>query len=374
MKVSPKLNIDQEFINELVDQSDNPPGGDSTLGYFYKAILTLILENQSFSEFLKKIKAKRVKITNKHLVNLLFRAYQYIKFEHNDIGYKNFKSAEIWLRELNIFFENKKNFNKYKRILGKFSTTTTIYQRYAGPYFIISSMFNGIPVAIADLGCGGNYGLRGIELQEHFSKIDDQTKNQIVIKMLRHPINIESGLAVDKEDPDSADVTDWRLACSFYPKELSQLDNVKVFEKRLRRSKKIQFVRADLVVFDWLPKRSVDVVILSTILYQLKTDEQIELLKKSKLLLRPNGILIVQDFAAKDKDNLKHLDFNQSWFGTEYGYRTFITSAASNWNFLEVLKWNNGRCSAVIEGEDFDKIYFEPYLSSSKAALAHSAS
>jgi len=115
-------------------------------------------------------------------------------------------------------------------------------------------------------------------------------------------------------------------------------------------------------------------------LYQLNQNEQQIVVEKAKLLLKqPEGILLVQDFARKNPKKPQSLDFSNSWFGDGFGYRTFLATCSNDWQFLEALQWNNGRCAVVRSGEDFDAIFTAPtkagiQLRTSTAFLAHSTS
>lgn len=351
-----KVSFDPNLLNELLDLAHNPPGGDPVLGAFYTAVVEMVENNEPIAKILINVKKKRPEITYKHLTNLLFRAYQAVKFKEQDLSYQDLKSIPQWRKELTRVWRTKTG-RYFRLLLNTRSTTTTIYQRYAGPFAIIGYFWDGKEVSVADLGCGGNYGLRGIEIQEQFQPIKDLTPNRIITRLLLKPINIKKGLAIDKENPESKTIKAWRLACSFYPQELNKLRAIEAFEKRIKAGQKVEFLQADLLTSKKLPKRSMNVVILSTTLYQLSLMEQLTMLTQAKKLLKNNGLIIVQDFAVKSLANPDHLDFNESWFGKSFSYRTFITGKATSWKFLEVFQWNNGRCQIVNPGEDFDRVF-----------------
>lgn len=370
--------FDPNLLNELIDLSHNPPGNDPVLGSFYAALVEIAEEGHSISKILLRVKKSRNDITYKHLVNLIFRAFQAIKLKQNDLSYRSFDDISKWRKELANLQGDKNARRDFEKLLRTKNTNTTIYQRYAGVYTIVSHLWNNHKVTMADLGCGGNYGLRGFELKEPFKEIRDLTPKRVVSKLLRKNINLEKGLAIDKEDPNLETTTFWRMACSFYPKELDEMNSILEFEKRIKLSAKIQFIKKNLLKLKLLPKFKVDVIILSTILYQLSLYEQLILLQKAKKLLKPEGMMIIQDFAAKNLANPRHLDFNDSWFSKTYSYRTFISSRKTGWKFWEIFQWNNGRCRIVKDGEDFDKIFKtrpnRNQLSTSSVALAHSTS
>lgn len=352
-----KASFDPNLLSELIDQSHNPPGADQALGIFYTALVEQIENKKVLAKLLMEVKKKRPDITYKHLVNLIFRSFQAVKFKQDDLSYQKFYTLEKWHQQIDTILSNHKNKLYFKKLLLTKSTTTTIYQRYAAAYALISFLFDGAVVTVADLGCGGNYGLRGIELNIPFKKFQDLTKKKLVLKLVSQKINLKKGLAIDKENPDEEAVKNWRLACSFYPQELGQREAIEQFEINIQQSKKVQFLKTDLLKAD-LPRNCVDVLILSTILYQLNLPEQLNILENAKRLLKPSGVIIVQDFAAKSLSNPAHLDFSESWFGQPFSYRTFLAGKKTRWIFWEIFKWNSGRCQIVKEGEDF-KVFFK---------------
>lgn len=366
--------FDQNLLNEIIDQAHNPPGGDKVMGNFYMAVVWMIDGQEELARLLEQVKRGRPEITDKHLVNLLFRSCQYLKLQNHDLSHRNYQDPKLWQEELHKIMSDSNQSSLLEACLLTKSTTTTIYQRYAGPYAIMAHLFDGQAITVADLGCGGNYGLRGIDVGELFQSVEDKTPSQTFSQLLSRPINIEEGWAIDKEDPDANETKIWRLSCSLYPQELGLLPKIEEFEERIKGSRRIQFLQADLLRYDGLRPVVSDVVILSTVLYQLHRAEQMKFLKQAKQFLKPGGIIIVQDFAQKDPTNPTHLDFSESWFGREFTYRTFITQEQRDWKFAELLQWSNGRCEIVRAGLDFKDV-FNPYLeSSAKTALAHSTS
>ena len=345
--------FDPNLLNELIDYAHNPPGSDPVLGNFYTTVVEMVESNRPIAQIITSVQKIRPDITYKHLAYLIFRAYQAIKLKQVDFSYRDFNSVIKWKKELQIICSGKTR-SEFKELLATKTNSATIYQRYIGPYAIIACLWGGREVSIADLGCGGNYGLRGIEVKEQFEKFQDKTPKRIITKLLSKNIQLKKCIAIDKENPDSKDTITWRMACSFYPSELDQMKKIQTFEERIRLSRNVEFIRADLLKHQPLPKKKLDAVILSTILYQQTLPNQLILINKAKRLLNSHGIIIIQDFALKTTPS--HLDFSDSWFGKKYSYGTFITGKLTSWKFWEILRWNNGRCRIVKPGEDFKKL------------------
>lgn len=376
----------QKVVREFKDQSIKPPGNDQVIAACYLATVDLIKHNPSFADFLIKLIRKRLDLTASHFVNLYFRALQYIKLFTNNPASKtiNLKTLRTyldkshlksgWLRDLKKLLSDQKTKDELTELLLTKDTSTTKYQRYVSLYALTNWFFPKQSVTVADFGCGGNYGLKGLELNEKFDKVEDHTSRKLFTALLKERIRLKWGLGVDKEDPDSQSSHNWRLACSFYPKELNKINSVLQFEKRISESKKIDFFKANLITAKIKKVLKFDIVIISTLLYQISSRKNQQLIvNKAKNCLKRNGILIVQDFIVVDKN--RNLDFTQSWFNRPYSYKTLIASSETNWRFLEIFRWENGRCLKVKDGQDL-KLLLNNYLptNTSRAALAHSTS
>lgn len=351
--------FDPSLLSELTEQSVNPPGNDQTLGSFYRILVEMVDNRHGLAHLINEVKKQRPATTHKHYVNLIFRSYQFLKFKQNDFSYANFKNITDWQAEIDKINKDADFLDNWMDLLENKSTTTTIYQRYAGTYAAISCLFNGHPIRVADMGCGGNHFLRGVDLKEPFVKLDDHTPRQIVTNLLSQGINLENGIAIDIENPDDQEVVAWGLACRFYPQELDQLDDVRNFEARIRKSKRVKFMSADLLGINWDSDgvKNLDAAVLNTILYQLQRPEQKFLIDNVKKVLTSKGVILVTDFARKDHEDPYHLLFNESWFNQRFTYRTFISGSLTDWKFLELFQWDNGRCKSVKPGEDFNKVF-----------------
>lgn len=364
-----------EIISELKQQKDSPPGGDICISSCYSSLLKLIENSdQSTIDIIKSTVSKRPHITSQYFVNLFFRAIQYIELYKrvNVIQYPiDLQTDRDWEEEL--LYILKHYANTIKSLLVTKDTVTTVYQRYAGPQLLINALSDGSPAVIADLGCGGNFGLPGMEMQVPFEQINDYSKKKEVTSWLYPTPEVAAGFALDKENLQSVNAKKWQIACSFYPSELGKLANVSVFEEKIAAAEKTKFIQIDLcktpkrVVYKVKPQ-SLDFIIISTVLYQLGSKQYEVFLQNAKHILKPSGTIIVQDFARKSQSNPQKLDFNTEWFTKDsWSYRTFILNQYINWEFKEMLQWSNGRCRYVRKGEDFQLI-------TSRAAAAHSTS
>lgn len=355
------------FISVTTDQTRNPPGGDRSLGAFYGAVLTSIDQKTELAAMVARVQHSRHGITDQHLVNLLFRAVQATEMYASDpdLSYSSYTKPDQWMDRLTKLLADSQKSATLEGLLTTQNTTTTIYQRYAGPFAFMNYYFGDKPITVVDVGCGGNFGLRGLEFGIPFNKIEDHTPDSLVNKYLELPTNLQQGYALDRENPDDPEVRKWRRACSFYPGELGNLAAYDQFEQQISQSQKVQFVKADLLDIKTdlgIPKS--DAAILSTVLYQYsRRDQQFIIDMVRDKLLTPEGVLIVQDFGSPDLDDPTKFAIEHSWFAKDYSYRTLVCSAATNWEFQEVFEWKNGRCKEVRAGHDFAKVFGLKYTS-----------
>jgi hypothetical protein len=349
--------FDPGLLSELLDHAHHPPVGDTVLRAFYGTLVQAVDAGEPVADVLMQVKALRPSITNKHLVNLLFRCFQYLRFQIGEFGYHGLQTVAEWREEI-LRRTLPMVSTELEGMLVSLSTATTIYQRYAGPCAVALALFRQQGLRVGDLGCGGNYGLRGLDVGEPFLPIRDETPGRVVSALLKERLNLNYGVGIDREPPDAEHVRSWRLACSVYPQEIARLADVIEFEQRMQASLHVDAVLADLLMEEPLPAAAgLDVVILSTVLYQLQRQDQIRVLTRARDTLREGGALIVQDFAEKNPDDPRRLDFNESWFGTGFTYRTFIASSSSDWQFLEALQWKTGRCDTVRPGSEFKHVF-----------------
>jgi SAM-dependent methyltransferase len=342
---------------ELAHQAQHPPGGDEVIAAFYQAMVNLGGEKAKWRRELERSFGKR-EMPDKHKVNLLFRAVQYLLiFIAKDNQYPHdYADVKLWEKRIPVLF--KRHRGLMEKILQQWDTGTTIYQRYAGVKAIISALWPGRKIAVLDLGCGGNHGLPGLMVGEIMRSVVDHSQGEEVTKWLNRKIGFNLGMSVDKHDAYDPEVTSWRVACSFYPSELNEMREFMNFEKRIKPLGRKIFFKGDITCLEGvLPEKTLfDAVVLSTVLYQMEQEERVKTLLEARKKLVPGGILIVQDFVKKAGGGRK-LEFNGSWFKDGFAYRTYIAANWTRWRWWETLAWYNGRCKQVREGEDFAKFF-----------------
>lgn len=360
---------------EFARLAEKPMGGDKKMGAFYIAVSELTKTNEQFQDLIKSA-AKR-KTTPDHLANLLLRGVQYIEiFENHRTSYEEaFVEPDAWEELLigeNGVITNHKT--KLEAILRTKETTTTKYPRYAGVKAALNAVFIDQDIKVADFGCGANYGLQGLRGDIPFPPITVDTTAQQTIdgrnldgeikQMIESPVHLEEGLAVDKNDPSGDEERNWRFACSFYPGELSKesLRELFLLEEAMEDIDRtdMNFLQGDILKLQvnhadgTLPVEHFDAIVMSTILYQMSQEQQAHMIETARKSLRDGGVIILQDFATKDDNNMTGLSI-KGLSPEPYAYRTFLMGKADE-EWKEFLQWETGRCKKVRPGKDFDAV------------------
>lgn len=113
---------------------------------------------------------------------------------------------------------------------------------------------------------------------------------------------------------------------------------------------------------------------MSLVLYQLNENERKLALNSAKKFLKPDGLIIIQDYCVLKQGKLDQFDFSVSWHTKNYSFRTFMYGKFTGYKCWEILRWYDSRCKSVIAGKDFRDLFSKNQLNASRAAFAHSTS
>ena len=346
---------EKNLIKSIETQSNHHP--DDAIKEFYKAFLELYANNDKFKKVILKIFEGRKDITDKHFVNISYRALQYVLiYNRHKLAISNYKKND-WKKEIRSILNTKKDYDTYVKILKEENTQTTIYQRYIGPKLAIYYKYQNKPIKILDIGCGLNIGLPGIEINMPFKRIRDNTKSKKLNATRKKELNFKQGFAIDINNP--IEKRKWALACGFYPSELENIGKVEKVCDPLWDMTKVKFYQCNLLELEdfWkankLPK--MDIAIASTILYQLPKNKVDRALSEIRKTLKHPGLLIINDFMSYNGN----FRFDVNWFQKEKSsYKTIILNTTKK-DFekpLEFITWDNGRCKEAFPGKNFDEI------------------
>lgn len=346
-------NLVAPLLREIHIQSRHHP--DLCLREFYKAYLTLCRKNSAFPRLLQKVIRQRPELNEKHLTNLLYRAWQYLLlFKKKDGQFPFFRKGE-WRKSLAELYQTPSYWQSYQRLLAEETTQSTLYQRYAGPKAALVVLFGKKPLRVLDLGCGLNLGLPGLQHDFPFLPIQDHTPGKSFTRLLRARVDFASAWAVDKIRPEEK--KKWALACGLYPGEAAKLPEMERLCDFLWHHSPVKFTLANLLFlarhFRKLKLKALDAVVISTVFYQLRDRERQVAFEQIRQVLKRDGMLLINDFLEIESNQL---NFAVDWFKKgESAYRTVVLrkEEVSFSRPFEFLRWDNGRCRAVWPGRDF---------------------
>ncbi|MFA9288351.1 MAG: hypothetical protein ACEQSA_00530 [Weeksellaceae bacterium] len=356
------------IVEILREQSIAPPGGDLGITKFNLALSEILLNDTNVatrvSTALEARSLSRKSIKARHIANLLLRVFNYVQIWNNQQwdyprlldSVDEEESLNLWItaiRNAMVSMDND-NCDTFFRLLEEKDTQTNIYQRGIAIPSIINQYFHSDAITIIDIGCSTNALLCGLADKTAFLPVQDQTNDQRINKYSPADMNIHAGIGVDLTDPHLIENKMWQMACR-YPREINT-DNLSREWTHLiddNCNEKITFVQANIVTtpLKFVHGTPADVIVFSTMLYQLEPEERNIALSKARSLLSSKGIIIIQDFAEYTNGEWH---YTTDW-GKKGAYRTYIIDPENN--ILEAYQYDSGRCNEVYEGSDYDKVF-----------------
>lgn len=347
----------KQLINDIKTKSETHP--DESRRNLYKVVAERLNDkNDPIKRVLFKSYKKRKDLNSTHFANVVSHAFEHFFLEGEiepHIPYTQFETHD-WNYYLEKILNTKEYLQKVITFLETNRTQTNKYQRYLGPKILISRYFGDKKINILDIGCSLNLGLMGLKTNEPFSEVIDHTEDQYIQKHLTNSIKIGEATGVDLHDPRKN--RQWILACNFYPSESHQIsDFVKKLAEIEQNAKDVNFIEGNAIKINEIWKQNklnkVDVIIMSTVLYQLSSQERKHTLENARKILGKNGIIIINDFVSVKNSKL---NWNKNWFGSGPSFSTILIRKNKPKEPLEFVKWKNARCIEVFEGSNFKEI------------------
>lgn len=279
--------------------------------------------------------------------------------------YDNFTQSE-WVQVFHQHLKSEPILSETYKELSSKVTQTFVLSRYYAAYTILQKHFGTRPIRVADIGCSLGIAL---PIMSEEPKVLGKPDGDVHFNHGYHPLTIEQGYLVDKEMILDQKSIEWIFACMFYPNENEKLKEVADLYSKFHPKKDIEKFsvldgkNGDARNLDtYVRLNTLDAVIINTTLYQLSNEERSELLAAVHKCLKPEGIVIISDFAVKSPaDHSSTFNFNPTWFEKdEHTYRTFIMTRTSD-HFSdpqEVFTFPNARCRHLALGQDYSDVFF----------------
>lgn len=180
------------------------------------------------------------------------------------------------------------------------------------------------------------------------------------------PIGLETGLGFDIDDFSEPGTREWSLA-NLTPNEFAtgvastiELFEVAFMNKNRTVRPKISFAAADVLLspeaqeFNRLeegnetkPSGYADISIIFTTLNQMSDQQQRTALKSIRRYTKPDGFIVIQDFARVHEESPLELEFLDSDWNKHYSYRTIVLDMADRSRYIELFRFSSGRAQVV---------------------------
>lgn len=323
------------------------------------------LANPDFEYYVQVLREAHPAISPKVAFNLLLRSFQDDGLHHDQsypIGYEH---KEKWHDSFasiseDVIREGTLELNLRQHLLSNVS------ERYKTIPLLINLMedrFKEEP-SILDVGCsqmhggkklayqaelGPKYGnFKNIELLDTSSETStiDKRLSKVTNFIMKQHVDYGAMTGIDIRNIDDPAIKRFAKSCSFYPDELRNEDKVTQFEALDNldpRHERVKFHVADISsdidarnFRNQSEAKRYDIIIFSTVLYQVSPAEQIAMKVNAMNMLTDNGIIIVQD--APDGD-----------FSKKYNYVTSVIDARQiEKGEQPLLRWATGRCLRAV--------------------------
>ena len=370
------------FLHELHTQADERATGDSRIAAFAIAASRSVTQNENFRKTIQELLEFRPDISPNYAVNLTLRALQK---QLNREAYRReypeaYTDPELWGQAITEV-TNPTNLAENDEFMWDIMyrhVQSNIAERYKSFVLLMHLMGNrfGENPSILDIGCSQNQGLKRIAFSHMLpftpfqSIIQDgheapSLEMQILNRLVGTPLQLGPSVGIDIMHPRDVSNKEWARSCSFYPSELL-IDQRREEYDLLDTAEppQVGFYAADFSEFDHddfnanSQTTKFDLVTFSTVLYQVSDEGQRQkMLDNARRLLKPHGLIVVQDFATVDPNDKTKMVFHPNWFEHTYLYGTMVIDPLDPTGQVhDVFRWENGRCKRMAAGSDLGRI------------------
>jgi hypothetical protein len=385
------------------DMATDPVIDDPILQEIYGGIDTILSEREDFRTLIRARLISHPDATTTETGYLISRCIQFELLKENS-AYPHEGVPDDWAEKINELLDDPVSHESIFESLMTRSLQTNVPDRYKSVHLIFKWLeANGrlgrAPLWM-DIGCSQNFGMKRawtmgkIDTEGRFDSYSDtevyipDEQHQDLVRhprlteavgfLLNQEVRFHIGTGLDKQDMYDPEVRLWAKSC-LRPTEISspQKGSFDYFDNI--NPKQVTFTQLDVLSEDATQFMEVssddignyDVVSAVTMAYQLSEPERLKLFEVINRYARPNGVVIIQDFAQLDPQDTARLKFEDDWFAMPYNYRTFIfDKLRPEAGFKEIMHWSSGRCenlvplNAEIESEFPEQAGFLQYLGS----------
>ena len=376
------------LVRELFAYGEAPPDNDPVLAAFGFAAAQEVADGV-LGRILTETLDLRPDLSARDASNLLLRTWQKQFLRDRSLHYPNpnFEDAGYWQDMMNRMLRDGMIWGDIEIDLRFRTVQSNIPARYITHKLIMLSESERLDSQpqLLDIGTSDmqgpiklaiNHPFAGIELTKQrrsrgrFGWAVDSLSSQVINHMVAQNIDLGTSVATDvrsfrnTSNPDKATSTEaeWIRACTFRGMEFRNRQRTREFwELHKTNSPKLHFYqgafsREGMGTFAAeSPVQQFDIVSLSTVMYQMSTEEQEEARVLAREYVKPDGLIIYQDFIHIDPDDRTNFKFYPRW--NAYTYRTLIEDPLDKSGELqEVFRSRDGRCRQIALGPDIGKL------------------
>jgi hypothetical protein len=338
-------------LSQVKLQGGEPGNGghpDPVIRHFYKATANILEgeDNNLYVGLINDVHKKRPDMDETHLVNIWFRAIQFVLRERAEKEYLNYSDSD-WERYLKT--GGAKDVEKVKELMLTNNTATHVLERYfslATLMRLLGAKNQMTELKIVDVGCSLGLGLKACFANRFLcqSPLVDNTPGNQVVNALDLAIPKSSAIGVDIKKPS----LEWVKACNYpsrYDTDGQKLENAAAILKEID----VPILEMDVLGSEF-PKKIIEkygkqnIFHSSMAMYELSNEEQKKALLNIDKCLNVGGFFVEFTF-INPKD----------WF--EGIHTTVMVKGRSGLSEpLEWHVWDNSRCTRVGTGKDYEKV------------------
>jgi len=354
----------------LREQAMSPPGGDDRIAAFDYAMLAA-LEDPKLRGLLEEGFEHRYRqgrsVSPQYGANLCRHSFQkHFLRAREKFGYPEaFLEEDAWKEGINEIVHGQDSFHELRFDLLVRDIQSNVAERYKS-LKIIMHFFRerlGDEPLVLDVGCSQNQGLKKIAAGYPFDPVEvvirnkdgtptvaglDYKSTSAVNSVIAARQALGPSLGVDAWPLRDLDVKQWARGSSFYPSELlipgllekyDELDNLQVGN--------VGFLEANFTEknFGNEAYKMFDIALFSTVLYQLSPEERDRMLVNALYWVKPNGLVIIQDFTETVEGKPLQLYFPDKRDGVPFLYKTIVLDPSRiEEGFKECIRWQTPRC------------------------------
>lgn len=382
-------NVHDEFIYQIL----RPPRGDLIIGAFAEAAARES-NNPDLVSLLTSALESRPDMDPEYTAVLFRNALQW-QFLHRQVdGYpQEFYDPSRWQHEMRKLLEDKDGdeggFACISKVMHEYNVSANRPSRYAGlklPVLWGGGYSLDTKPSILDIGAGNNLGLKALasDPTKTFEPIEMVRRSEASLgdkdlvtlqnslnRSLYFPWHLDDcyGLEITRH---SSTFEEYVFSCSHTPTQLLDSEKVANYINLMRKDVPNVHLRNGVDCTDprqiehaLPPGKQFDMVNISTLLYMLPLAKRRQILEQALKLVKPNGMIIVQDFAdvdqtmtADENGNNFNLTFHSRIHADPYSYKTLAYYPfRSQEGFKELFIWENGSCQRAALGSGYNLPY-----------------